>query len=270
MTDVELLQHLHISGRSFDPQANSFGFTQHDAVMKSGAMLNELQEIQLCKATHILVSTLTEEDHQKRVSDILHIWRILRMSRVACPVTYNSATPATIHQRPVDGLLGEELRLDSDLLAATVATLDHVHRIPREDLDLLDLANETGTKTLTVLFLVVIAERSLMRGDKNEISFKVSVYGSRLLQQCYGADPRVTYAVLRKAYRIRSAFAHDGAVDHDDLQDLLPQLYDCVTKIRLRTVLQPNLISVEKENLLFMGQPVISPDRLRSRLIFAL
>jgi len=138
-------------------------------------------------------------------------------------------------------------------LAETLEMLEYVRNIPQEDLDLLDLSNETGVKPLSILFLIVIAERSIMSGDNNEISFKVSVYASRLLQEHFAVDPKMAYRTFRKSYKIRSDLVHAGVINCENVRNLIPGLYEYVTKIRLLTVRYPKLVSaVEKERLLFM------------------
>ena len=251
LTDDELLQHFHISDRKFGP-GNQFGCTQHNQGFRAGFMLTEIQEYELYRSTHAFVSQLPIETHQSKVNEILHCWRLLKMSRVACPVTYRSTSPGSNQQRPIECRLGENLHLDAPLMKQTTQLLPNIGKIPSEDFDLLDLSNEFGTKTLSVFLLVVIAERSLMKGDKNEISFKVSIYGSRFLEELGVADARDAYHTLRKAYDIRSAFAHSGLVDHADVKSLLPSLYEYVTVIRRHTALNPSTITQEgKTNLLF-------------------
>lgn len=253
ITDEELLQHLHISNRVFGPRPDEFGYEKHGIVKHSStSILNELQEVELCRSTHAFVSQLPFEEHQSKVNDILHCWRLLKMSRVACPITYRSSGPGVNFQRPIEGRLGGVLEFDSTLLNQATTLLPNIGRIPQEDLDLIDLANETGTKTLSVFLLVVIAERSLMKGDKNEISFKISVYGSRLLEFLGVADATSAYSILRKAYKIRSAFAHDGKIDQADISRILPSLYEYVAIIRKHTALQPSTATPKgKKALLF-------------------
>ncbi len=253
ITDEELRQHFNISNRVLDDQGRLLNCKKHVSTLPQGAdFLGELVKIELCSSTHVFVSELPVDEHRSKINDILHCWRLLRMSRVACPVTYDSASLSIHLMYPIEGRLGDRLQLDSTLLSETISLLRDIGRIPQEDLDLIDLANETGANTLTVFLLVVIAERSLMEGDENEISFKVAVYGSLLLKALDVVDARSAVSVLRKAYRVRSAFAHGGKVNHTGISDLLPSLYKYVSIIRIHTALQPDAVTSEgKKSLLF-------------------
>jgi len=255
ITEEELLQHLHISNRVTDDQGRLLSCKVHGGRVPSGAeFFDELEKITLRGCTHVFVSELPIEEHRSAINDIIHCWRLLRMSRVACPVTYNSTSPSIDFMYPLEGSLGDRLQFDSTLLDETLKLLPEIRRIPQEDLDLIDLANKTGPNTLTVFLLVVIAERSLMEGDEHEISFKVAVFGSLLLKALGIVDTRAAVSVLRRAYKIRSAFAHGGKVSHTGITDLLPCLYKYVSIIRRHTALHPDAVTAEGKNSLLFGK----------------
>ena len=252
ITEEELRQHLHVSNRVLDDQGNLVSCTTHVDMTSGPRMLGDLQKIKISACTHVLVSELPVEEHTSVINDILHCWRLLRMSRVACPITYNTTSPSWHFMYPIEGSLGDRLRFDSTLLDETLRLYADIRKVPREDLDLIDLANKTGANTLTVFVLVVIAERSLMQGDDKEISFKVSVYGSLLLKNLGIVDAESAFLLLRKAYTMRSAFAHGGKMSHSDINEFLPSLYEYVCMIRRYTALHPDLLTQEwKRSLLF-------------------
>lgn len=245
ISDAEALQYLRISGRKFGPKPSEFGFTCHGQNLTAGAIMDELEAIDVFRSTHAFVSELPLDKHQCRVDELLHCWRLLRISRVCCPVTYNSDSPGVNMRQPIQCRLGDNLNLDPVLFSETKSLLRNLRHIPFEDLEIIDLANKTGYKTLSVLFLVMIAESSLMKNDKNKISFKVSSYGSRLLQFHDDADITDVLSVMREAYSIRSTFVHAGGIQHLDLEAFLPRLYRYVARIRILTALPPDVVSPE-------------------------
>jgi hypothetical protein len=136
--------------------------------------------------------------------------------------------------------------IDHPLHEETSVIVGNLSKITVPDLELFDLANETGSHLLAVLFLVTILERSLLKDEtsKTEIAFKVCFHGTRLLMG-HGVDGPDVYKDLKMAYKIRSEFVHSGSQVGKDFDTFVPKLYDHVAKIRLLSALQPELITHE-------------------------
>ncbi|MEW6330550.1 MAG: hypothetical protein AB1560_03720 [Pseudomonadota bacterium] len=242
ITDDELFQYFQISDRRFGPGAGEFSFTKHSRRLTH---LHPHQEFDYYKATHGFFSTTTPDEHRSLVNDILHCWRLLIPSQVSCPITFYDQGPGSFSNQPAECRIGEAFIFSEELFNKTKELLANIKKVPQEDLEIIDLTNEVGYKTLAVLLLVIVAERSLMHDDKNEISFKVAFYGARLLEDYDGSDIEITSSILEKAYSIRSKFVHSGLLDNPELSEFLPKLYKIIARIRILTALNPSLVNVE-------------------------
>lgn len=244
--DADLRQYLDISDRTLGASRGRLSFTRHDTSLDRMSMLDELQQIRILSTTHALVSELPFEKHMEAVRDMLHCWRLIRCSRVGGPITFNSGSPSSAVIKPLDSRIGGDLMIDHQLLEETSVIAGNLSKIPAPDLELFDLANEAGSHSLAVLFLVTILERSLLKDEtsKTEITFKVCFYGTHLLMG-HGVDGPDVHKDLKMAYKIRSEFVHSGSQVGKDLDTFVPKLYGHVAKIRLLSALQPELITHE-------------------------
>ena len=114
------------------------------------------------------------------------------------------------------------------------------------------MVNELGYHQLVIVLLVTLLERSLMRGDRNEIAFKVAFYGARLLRD-EGYSVSDVFDDIRRAYDLRSKFVHKGEETIPDLQPFLDRLYDYATKIRVLSARKPDLVSPEAKAIYAIG-----------------
>jgi len=100
-----------------------------------------------------------------------------------------------------------------------------------EDIALLHMVIEQGVSTLSLVFLVIILERTIMKGDSGEISFKVRLYVSKLLSRHFNYNEKVVYETLDQAYALRSKFIHSHKNSPNKVKEIFDRLYDYAVKV---------------------------------------
>jgi hypothetical protein len=220
--------------------------------------LNEIQRIMLFGCKYAFVSTLDHDEHIDEVKRVLNAIRLLKINGITCPVTIKDTPPNEICSHvsfihPLESKLKEKTVLSQSEINKIRDIYQYLPRVSREDIELLKSVIEHGISSLSLVFLVMIIERAIMEGDKGEISFKVRVYGSKLLSKYFGYDGREAFKILGKAYGLRSGFVHKGKVSDDKVQQILPKLYDYASKILLIKAKDSHVLKKEKRKMLLFS-----------------
>ncbi len=251
ITDEELGQYFGVSGRSFTHKGLSLTRAKYNSRIYS---LSELEQYDLFKSKYALTSSQAIESHDEQVRKFITSVMLLEPSGLSCPVTLNSDTPSTTLRSPFKSELKTVFRLSPEKLDRLRDMDRQKKRIPAEDIDLLHLVSEKGICALSILFLVTILERTLLKGMSNntEIKFKFSVFGAKLLSKHAGYSEREVFDTLRDAYDIRSSFAH-GSIATGKSSSVFAKLYDYTVNTLMLNAGNPNLLTDKNRNSLLLS-----------------
>jgi hypothetical protein len=243
------LHYFGITERVFDEDGNLSGF---DSYNKSFDILNEPQKLSLFKCKYAFISKLNLDEHKHEVENILNAIRLLKLSGITCPVTFNDKSPGLSFAHPLFSPIKEKAILSNNELVELEKLLTVLAKIKPADIDLLRLVTTSGRSILSLVFLVIILERNIMSGDnKSEISFKIRVFGSKSLAKYFNLDERMVFDTLKKVYELRSSFSHGGEVSSDKVDEIFSGLYDYTVKILRIAAENPKVFREYRDNLLF-------------------
>jgi hypothetical protein len=94
-----------------------------------------------------------------------------------------------------------------------------------------------------------------MQGEKNEIGFKVKVFGAKSLAKFFNFDERAVYKTLGEAYNLRSVFLHGSDVLFEKVNEIFSDLYEYTVKIMQINARTPDVFfKKNKEKLIFEKQ----------------
>lgn len=258
ITDEESSLYFGISERVFDDRGLLARFTQkgNKECPLDLSVLNELEKIEhLYGCKYAFVSELSlEEEHTKEVEKIIDALRLLKINGITCPITFNDKTPGRSSIYPLLSRFKGKTVLSSAEITETENLLkDILPKINTEDTGLLRLVAEYGESIRSLVFLVIILERTIMKGDanKNEISFKIRVFGAKSLAKYFEFDEKEVFETLRKAYELRSNFMHGDSVSLDDVGKIFSKLYDYTVKILQINAKDLKVFKEGRNNLLF-------------------
>ena len=132
--------------------------------------------------------------------------------------------------------------------------LPTLSKIDTEDLKLLTNVVENGISILSIVFLIIIIERCLLKGLSGEISFKVKLYASKYLSKYYQYQTKEVFDNVASAYKLRSGFVHGSSkiINKDEIEKIFPDIYDYTIKLLRFKAISPHLFDGQnRKNLLF-------------------
>ena len=252
ITDEELQLYFRVSNRALT--STGYSCTQEKDNPRFYS-LSALEQHDLIQSRFAFTSGQHFESHDQDVRDFALSIMLLEPSSFSSPVTFNSETPSIFSSFPFRGKHSGSFVLSDGNLARLRENLSHLHLISTEDRDLLRLVWENGMSPLSVLFLVTILERTLLKGESNqsEVSFKFRVFGAKLLSKHAALDEREVFDTLKRAYKIRSKVAHKYS-QLEDITSLYPRLYDYVVTALFLDADKPELLKRENRDSLLMSQ----------------
>jgi len=218
--------------------------------------LNEFQKAKLLECKYAFVSNLDATKHGLEVYNILNALRLFKLNGIICPVTFDDDNKQInlYFMYPIESKIKGKTILTRLELKKVEKILSNLPEIDSEDIKLLSLVVEQGISILSLVFLVIILERSIMKGDQREIIFKVKLYAAKLLSKCFKYKEKEVFDIINTAYRLRSKFVHSAKTPPDDeINKIFPHLYDYTIKILKVKAQAPDLLSDKNRNKLLLS-----------------
>jgi hypothetical protein len=247
ISDAELLQYFGIKKRGPRYRGIFLDFETRD----KRPILNEIPELKATK--YALVADLDFSEYIREVVKTLSVLRLFELSGVTSPVTFGTTLRKGKpflqygYNYPLKSNISKELVVSGKELEKVKALLGLVKKIRSEDMDLLKFVVEHGASPISLVMLVTILERTIMRKDRNEISFKVRLFGAKALSKYFGYEESKVFRTLGKAYGLRSEFIHEGK-SSGEIKDIFEDLYDCAVKLLQIDAEHPNVLKPENRN----------------------
>lgn len=231
ITDAELLDYFGIRSREF----NKNGKVTELYVPKSSPInvinIKDVIVYNLQSSKYAFVSDLNNNTHISEVKTLLTAFRLYRLNSVTCPITFEKERIIQHFIYPIESKIKKETEFSKSDLIKISHLIHLVKKVEPEDIELLDLVTELGVRTLSLVLLVIILERTIMQGDSGEISFKVRLYGSKLLSKYFQYNEKKVYDTLHEGYKLRSKFMHEHKKNEDKVKMIFDNLYDYTVKI---------------------------------------
>lgn len=231
ITDGELLQYFGICNRSFDKngRVTKNDFRGPDLINLFN--FNRAEKYKLTNSKYAFTSDLDLDSHISEVKALLGAFRLFKLNGITCPITFYKETEGSGVTSPFESNITKvSVFSKSDLIKLT--NLQRLmKKMESEDIVLLHMVTEQGVSTLSLVFLVIILERTIMKGLRGEISFKVRLYGSKLLSRHFDYNEKVVYETLKKAYDLRSGFVHLHKNSLNEVKEIFDRLYDYAVKV---------------------------------------
>lgn len=255
ISEDQLLRFFGISQRKLDDMGRVISYTYIGTTPEISilhqmnlAILNELQKYDLYSCKYAFVSDLNEDDHINEVEQILTALRLFCLNGITCPVTFNDKSPGVRYIYPLTSQFDRKVFTDSEFKKISQIK-SNLSRLDPEDLKMLSIVIEQGYSMISFLLLMTILERNIMKGDRNEISFKVRIFTAKLLSKFFHYKEKEVFNNVKNFYTYRSKFVHEGkALNSNELKNILPILYEYVIKILLIKINHPSILNPDKRN----------------------
>jgi len=167
---------------------------------------------------------------------------------ITCPVTFNDKSPRVRYIYPLTSQFDRKVFTESEFKKISQIK-SNLSRLDPEDLKMLSIVIEQGYSMISFLLLMTILERNIMKGDRNEISFKVRIFTAKLLSKFFHYKEKEVFNNVKNFYTYRSKFVHEGkALNSNELKNILPILYEYVIKILLIKINHPSILNPDKRN----------------------
>lgn len=250
ISDRDLLNYFGITSRTLNKEGI---LTSYATTGKFGDffILNEFQKAELFACKYAFVSNLQNDVvHRSEISSVLNALRLFKLNGVICPITINDEDFSQSFMYPLESKIKEKMILSRSDLEEVRKLLISSKKIEPEDSTLLEFVSEQGKSILSLVFLVITIERTIMKGDRSEISFKVRLYGSKLLRKYFMYREKDVFETLGLAYKLRSDYVHQAKVSLDKVEGIFPILYDYTVRILTIKLRDPNILKSENRNSL--------------------
>ena len=159
--------------------------TQQFLRYQSSGLLNVIQNLKLLECKYAFESSLNRKDHIEEVENILNAFRLHKISGITCPVTWDTGTSQS-YIYPLES----KIKISAIFTKKEIKIIDKflpiLSKVDTEDLKLLTNVADNGISILSIVFLMIIVERSLLKGERSEINFKVKIFAAKYLSKYYG------------------------------------------------------------------------------------
>ena len=135
--------------------------------------MNELQNLQLFGCKYAFESSLESKEHQTEVYQILNAFRLFKINGITCPVSCDTGTAVYI-MHPYESKIKKSAIFTKKEIKKIDKFLPTLSKIDAEDLKLLTNVMENGKSILSIVFLIIIIERSLLRGSIVKLVLKLN------------------------------------------------------------------------------------------------
>ncbi len=211
-------------------------------------LLNEFQNIQLLRCKYAFESSLDSNEHGKEVYHILNAFRLYKINGITCPATFDTGINQYF-MYPLESKIKKSAIFTKKEINKIDKFLPTLSKIDAEDLKLLTNVVENGISILSIVFLMIIIERSLLKGVRGEISFKVKLFAAKYLSKYYRYQTNEVFKNVNSAYDLRSRFVHGGKkIKKDEIENIFPDIYNYTIKLLRLRAKSPHLFDNQKRN----------------------
>jgi len=205
--------------------------TDEPAPFDSPGILTEFQKLNVYASNYAFVSDLDDsKEHGREIWFMLNAFWMSKLHGVTCPTTFDNNL-GQYFMPPMESKLDKTSIFSKSELRKIARVMKVVPKCKQDDLKLLRLVVEHGSSILSLVFLVMIVERIIMRGERGEIAFKVRLYAAKLLSKHFHFAEEKVFDTLKLAYDLRSDFIHSGRMSQTSVSEVFPILYDYATEL---------------------------------------
>jgi len=248
ITDNELFNYFRLREREFNHEGHAVLLRRTEPIGLDLVAIKESVYLGVHEAKFAFVSDLPRTKHLSQVKQVLAASKLLKYNGILCPITFDPSGRILSFIHPLETKVPSITSLSKPELNDLKSLTSLIPKIKPDDLVLLNQMAELGVSPLSLLLAVILVERTLMRGDRSEIGFKVRLYCANLLAKYYNYDEDSVFNSVRKAYEERSAFVHDRPkTKNSSIKSLFYDVYDYAVKLLRLSVEYPNVM--EHENL---------------------
>ena len=217
---------------------------------QSPSLMNEFQNWELLRCKYAFVSYLKHEEHGKKVYHTLNAFRLYKLNGITCPATFDKEI-SMFFTYPIESKIKGISIFTKNEIKEIEQFLPTLLKIDAEDLKLLTNVMENGISILSIVFLMIIIERTLLKGLRGEISFKVKFFAARYLSKYYKYKQNEVFKKVQSAYDLRSSFVHGRQkIKKDQIEKIFPDIYDYTIKLLRLKAKSPYLFDDQKRNSL--------------------
>ncbi len=243
ISEAEALRYFGVE-REFDRKGQLIGIrrpTDKPAPFDSSAILTEFQKLNVYASKYAFVSDLDDHnEHGREIWFMLNAFWMSKLHGVTCPTTFDNNI-GQYFMPPIESKLDKTSIFSKSELRKIARVVKLVPKCKQDDLELLRFVVEHGSSILSLVFLVMIVERIVMRGERGEIAFKVRLYAAKLLSKYFYFAEEKVFDTLQLAYDLRSRFIHSGGTTQASVSKVFPSLYDYATKLLIIDAQHPHL-----------------------------
>jgi hypothetical protein len=250
ITDADLLHYFGIGIREFDKNGNVINLGFQKASPLNLMIAKEAMLYDIHSSKYAVVSDMDWENHVSETKVLHSSLKLLRLNGVTCPITFDKEKTRQDFIYPLESKIKKILVFSKYDLIELDNLANLARKVEHEDIELLNLVTELGVTTLSLVLLIIILERAIMSGDRGEISFKIRIYGSKLLSKYFNYKKETVYSTLKEAYDVRSKFIHTHKKSPKREKEIFDDIYDYAVKILRITAEHPNVIPNKLKELI--------------------